>query len=143
MQCEARISERADRHCGCHPPHRLRTGNAVSVQLRDELDRVMDDLDHDDEGRVLLIRANGALVGTGYHLKGFSRHWNADSAMNAVQRRPHRCNFVRWRRDFHLLRERQMDSFRPRPCTIAVVQGHCVAGSMTGQVLHVAGGACG
>jgi enoyl-CoA hydratase len=129
MQFETLIYEKADRIATVtlNRPH---TGNAISVQLRDELDVVMDDLDQDDETRVLVIKANGAHFGTGYDLKEFSYLWDADSAINDVQRRPHRRNPVWSRREFHLSRERWMRLFRLRQCTIAVVHGHCVAGSL-------------
>jgi enoyl-CoA hydratase len=108
-------------------PHK---GNALSRQLRDELDLVMDDLDLDDDTRVLLIKAAGDHFSTGYDLNEFSYLWDADSAINDVQRRPHRRSPVWSRREFHLSRERWMRLFRLRQATIAVVHGHCVAGGL-------------
>ena len=108
-------------------PHK---GNALSVQLRDELDLVMDDLDHDDETRVLIVDAAGDHFSTGYDLNEFSYLWDADSAINEVQRRPHRHAPVWSRREFHLSRERWMRLFRLRQATIGVVHGHCVAGGL-------------
>ena len=108
-------------------PHK---GNALSRQLRDELDLVMDDLDIDDETRVLLIKANGDHFSTGYDLNEFSYLWDADSAINDVQRRPHRRAPVWSRREFHLSRERWMRLFRLRQATVAAVHGHCVAGGL-------------
>ena len=129
MKLETLIYEKQDRIATVtlNRPH---TGNAISVQLRDELDLVMDDLDDDDETRVLIIKANGNHFGTGYDLKEFSYLWDADSAINDIQRRPHRRNPVWSRREFHLPRERWMRLFRLRQCTIAVIHGHCVAGSL-------------
>ena len=110
--------------------NRAHKGNAISVQLRDELDLVMDDLDQDDETRVLIIDAAGAHFSTGYDLNEFSYIWDADSAINDVQRRPHRQAPVWSRREFHLSRERWMRLFRLRQATIGVVHGHCVAGGL-------------
>lgn len=110
--------------------NRAHKGNAISVQLRDELDLVMDDLDQDDETRVLIIDAAGAHFSTGYDLNEFSYLWDADSAINEVQRRPHRQAPVWSRREFHLSRERWMRLFRLRQATIGVVHGHCVAGGL-------------
>lgn len=110
--------------------NRAHKGNAISVQLRDELDLVMDDLDQDDETRVLIIDAAGAHFSTGYDLNEFSYLWDADSAINDVQRRPHRQTPVWSRREFHLSRERWMRLFRLRQATIGVVHGHCVAGGL-------------
>lgn len=119
--------------------NRPRTGNAITVQLRDEFDRVIVNLDHDEKARLLVIKADGAYFGTGYALKEF-----CDSAINAVhrrpQRRPHRRHPFLWRRDFQLSRERWMRLFRLRQCTFAVVHRRCAAGFMTAQVLYVAGG---
>ena len=110
--------------------NRAHKGNAISVQLRDELDLVMDDLDQDDKTRVLIIDAAGAHFSTGYDLNEFSYLWDADSAINDVQRRPHRQAPVWSRREFHLSRERWMRLFRLRQATIGVVHGHCVAGGL-------------
>lgn len=110
--------------------NRPHTGNALSRQLRNELDLVMDDLDEDDETRVLIIKAAGNHFSTGYDLKEFSYLWDAGSAINDVQRRPHRRSPVWSRREFHLSRERWMRLFRLRQATIAVVHGHCVAGGL-------------
>ena len=110
--------------------NRAHKGNAISVQLRDELDLGMDDLDQDDETRVLIIDAAGAHFSTGYDLNEFSYLWDADSAINDVQRRPHRQAPVWSRREFHLSRERWMRLFRLRQATIGVVHGHCVAGGL-------------
>lgn len=110
--------------------NRPEKGNAISRKLRDELDLVMDDLDVDDETRVLLVKAAGNHFSTGYDLTEFSYLWDADSAINDVQRRPHRRAPVWSRREFHLSRERWMRLFRLRQATIGAVHGHCVAGGL-------------
>jgi enoyl-CoA hydratase len=110
--------------------NRPEKGNALSRKLRDELDLVMDDLDMDDETRVLIVKANGDHFSTGYDLNEFSYLWDADSAINDVQRRPHRRAPVWSRREFHLSRERWLRLFRLRQATIGVVHGHCVAGGL-------------
>lgn len=129
MQLETVVYEKKDRIATVtlNRPHK---GNALSRQLRDELDLIMDDLDLDDETRVLLIKANGDHFSTGYDLNEFSYLWDADSAINDVQRRPHRRSPVWSRREFHLSRERWMRLFRLRQATVAAVHGHCVAGGL-------------
>ena len=129
MDLETLIYEKADRIATVtlNRPH---TGNALSRKLRDELDLVMDDLDQDDETRVLIIKSAGNHFSTGYDLTEFSYLWDADSANSEVQRRPHRRSPVWSRREFHLSRERWMRLFRLRQCTIAVIHGHCVAGGL-------------
>jgi enoyl-CoA hydratase len=104
--------------------------NALSRKLRDELDLVMDDLDLDDETRVLVIKANGNHFSAGYDLTEFSYLWDAHSALDDVQRRPHRRSPVWSRYEFHRSRERWMRLFHLRQATIAVVHGHCVAGGL-------------
>ena len=73
MKLETLIYEKADRIATVtlNRPH---TGNAISRQLRDELDLVMDDLDEDDETRVLIIKANGNHFGTGYAVSVVRSH---------------------------------------------------------------------
>jgi enoyl-CoA hydratase len=110
--------------------NRPEKGNAISRKLRDELDLVLDDLDEDDDTRVLIIKANGDHFSTGYDLTEFSYLWDADSAINEVQRRPHRRSPVWSRREFHLSRERWMRLFRIRQCTVGAVHGHCIAGGL-------------
>lgn len=129
MQFESIIYEKAGRIATVtlNRPH---TGNALSKGLRDDLDRVMDDLDEDDECRVLLIKAAGNNFSTGYDLKEFSYLWDADSAINEQQRRPHGRSPIWSRHRFHLSRERWMRLFHLRQATIAVVHGHCVAGGL-------------
>ena len=70
MKFETLIYEKQDRIATVtlNRPH---TGNAILVQLRDEIDLVMDDLE-DDDTRVLVIKANGNHFGTGNDLKEFS-----------------------------------------------------------------------
>lgn len=110
--------------------NRPEKGNALSRQLRDELDLVLDDLDLDDETRVLIVKANGNHFSTGYDLTEFSYLWDADSAVREEQTRPHRRSPVWSRREFHLSRERWMRLFRIRQATVGVVHGHCIAGGL-------------
>lgn len=110
--------------------NRPEKGNALSRKLRDELDLVMDDLDQDDEIRVLIVKANGSHFSTGYDLTEFSYLWDAESAIDEVQRRPHRRSPVWSRREFHLSRERWMRLLRLRQATIGTVHGYCVAGGL-------------
>jgi enoyl-CoA hydratase len=129
MKLETLIYEKEDRIATVtlNRPHK---GNALSVQLRDELDLVMDDLDQDDDTRVLIVKAAGNHFSTGYDLNEFSYLWDKDSGINEVQRRPHRRSPIWSRREFHLSRERWMRLFRLRQATIGVVHGHCVAGGL-------------
>jgi enoyl-CoA hydratase len=129
MELETLIYEKEDR-IATVTLNRPEKGNALSKKLRDELDLVMDDLDYDDETRVLIVKAAGDHFSTGYDLNEFSYLWDADSAINEVQRRPHRRSPVWSRREFHLSRERWMRLFRLRQATIGVVHGHCVAGGL-------------
>ncbi len=129
MEFETLIYEKQDR-IATVTLNRPEKGNALSRKLRDELDLVMDDLDVDDETRVLVIRAAGNHFSTGYDLTEFSYLWDADSAINDVQRRPHRRSPVWSRREFHLSRERWMRLFRLRQATIGLAHGHCIAGGL-------------
>ena len=58
MELETLIYEKADR-IATLTLNRPEKSNALSVKLRDELDLVLDDLDRDDDTRVLIIKANG------------------------------------------------------------------------------------
>ncbi len=129
MDFDTIIYEKSDR-IATVTLNRPEKGNALSRRLRDELDVVMDDLDTDDETRVLIIQAAGNHFSTGYDLTEFSYLWDADSANDELQRRPHRRSPVWSRREFHLSRERWMRLFRLRQCTIALAHGHCVAGGL-------------
>ncbi len=129
MEFETIIYEKADR-IATVTLNRPEKGNALSRLLRDELDVVMDDLDLDDETRVLIIKATGNHFSTGYDLTEFSYLWDAESARDDVQRRPHRRSPVWSRREFHLSRERWMRLFRLRQCTIALAHGHGGAGGL-------------
>ena len=129
MDLETLIYEKADR-IATVTLNRPDKANALSRKLRDELDLVMDDLDLDDETRVLVIKANGNHFSAGYDLTEFSYLWDAQSARDDVQRRPHRRSPVWSRYEFHRSRERWMRLFHLRQATIAVVHGHCVAGGL-------------
>ncbi len=130
LDLETLIYEKGDDHIATVTLNRPHKGNALSRQLRDELDLVMDDLDLDDDIRVLIVKANGNHFSTGYDLTEFSYLWDADSAVREEQTRPHRRAPVWSRREFHLSRERWMRLFRLRQATIAVVHGHCIAGGL-------------
>jgi enoyl-CoA hydratase len=129
MKLETLIYEKAGR-IATVTLNRPEKGNALSRKLRDELDEVMDDLDQDDETRVLIVKAAGNHFSTGYDLTEFSYLWDKDSAIDDVQRRPHRRAPIWSRREFHLSRERWMRLFRLRQATVGVVHGHCVAGGL-------------
>ena len=130
MKLQTLIYEKGEDRIATLTLNRPEKGNALSRQLRDELDLVLDDLDQDDETRVLIVKANGNHFSTGYDLTEFSYLWDADRAINAVQKRPHRRAPVWSRREFHLSRERWMRLFRIRQATIGVVHGHCIAGGL-------------
>ncbi len=109
-------------------------GNALSRQLRDELDLVLDDLDRDDDTRVLLIKANGDNFSTGYDLNEYAYLWapevmDTEEASREEDTRPHRRAPIWSRREFHESRERWMRLWRIRQATVACVHGHCVGGA--------------
>ena len=137
MKFETLIYEKADR-IATVTLNRPEKGNALSRKLRDELDLVMDDLDQDDETRVLVVKAAGNHFSTGYDLTEFSYLWDKDSAINDVQRRPHRRAPIWSRREFHLSRERWMRLFRLRQATIGIVYvGYLVYALVRGTVAGV------
>lgn len=108
-------------------------GNALSRKLRDELDLVLDDLDSDDDTRVLIIKANGKHFCTGYDLNEYGylwspEKWDEDKASREEDTRSHRRSAIWSRREFHESRERWMRLWRIRQATVACVHGNCVAG---------------
>ncbi len=108
-------------------------GNALSRRLRDELDLVLDDLDRDDDTRVLLIKANGQHFCTGYDLDEYGylwspEVWDEETASREEDTREYRRSAIWSRREFHLSRERWMRLWRIRQATVACVHGNCVAG---------------
>jgi enoyl-CoA hydratase len=109
-------------------PHR---GNALCRALRDEMDLVLDDLDSDDDTRVLVVRSNGKNFCTGYDLTEWAYLWGtAETPSRPEDARPHRRAPIFSRREFHESRERWMRLWRIRQATIGVVKGACVAGGL-------------
>jgi len=88
-------------------------GNAISAQMRDELDAVIDELDRDDDVRAVVFTGAGATFCTGYDLTAEAYAHPAPS----------------WhRRRFHLSRERWLRLWRVRQVTVGAVCGNCLAG---------------
>lgn len=105
-------------------------GNALSRELRREMDYVMDDLDFDDEVRVLVVKSNGKNFCTGYDLNQWGYLWATGEPSRPEDARPHRRAPIFSRREFHESRERWMRLWRIRQATIGVVRGACVAGGL-------------
>lgn len=106
-------------------------GNALCRKLRDELDVVLDDLDSDDDTRVLVVKSNGKNFCTGYDLTEWAYLWgSAETPSRPEDARPHRRAPIFSRREFHESRERWMRLWRVRQATIGVVRGACVAGGL-------------
>ena len=110
--------------------NRPERGNALSRQLRDELDLVLDDLDSDDDTRVLVIASNGKNFCTGYDLTEWGYLWGTGEPSRPEDTRPHRRAPIFSRREFHESRERWMRLWRLRQPTIGVVRGACLAGGL-------------
>ncbi len=105
-------------------------GNALSRELRNDLDRVLDDLDSDDDTRVLVVKSNGKNFCTGYDLAQWGYLWDDQIASRPEDERPHRRHPIWSRREFHESRERWMRLWRIRQATVGVVRGSCVAGGL-------------
>ncbi len=130
MDLETLIYEKKDR-IAILTLNRPERGNALCRKLRDELDLVLDDLDSDDDTRVLVIKSNGKNFCTGYDLTEWAYLWNsAETPSRPEDARPHRRNPIFSRREFHESRERWMRLWRIRQATIGVVRGACVAGGL-------------
>lgn len=111
--------------------NRPERGNALCRRLRDELDLVLDDLDSDDDTRVLVIKSNGKNFCTGYDLTEWAYLWDsAETPSRPEDARPHRRSPIFSRREFHESRERWMRLWRIRQATVGVVRGACVAGGL-------------
>ena len=111
--------------------NRPERGNALCRRLRDELDLVLDDLDSDDDTRVLVVKSNGKNFCTGYDLTEWAYLWDtAETPSRPEDARPHRRAPIFSRREFHESRERWMRLWRIRQATIGVVRGACVAGGL-------------
>ena len=105
-------------------------GNALSRGLRRELDLVMDDLDSDDDTRVLVVKSNGKNFCTGYDLAEWAYLWDENVASRPEDERLHRRHPIWSRREFHESRERWMRLWRIRQATVGAVRGDCVAGGL-------------
>ena len=105
-------------------------GNALSRLMRTELDAVMDDLDSDDDTRVLIVQSNGKNFCTGYDLAEWAYLWDPEVFSREEDKRLHRRHPIWSRREFHESRERWMRLWRIRQATVGAVQGHCVAGGL-------------
>jgi len=105
-------------------------GNALSRELRREMDYVLDDLDFDDDIRVLVVKSNGKNFCTGYDLNQWGYLWGTGTPSRPEDARPHRRAPIFSRREFHESRERWMRLWRIRQATIGVVKGACVAGGL-------------
>ena len=113
--------------------NRPEVGNALSPQLRDELDAVIDDLERDDETRAVIVKAAGKNFCVGYDLGSPMRP--PGEALPDIEGHPRPRSghpfAPSWtRRDFHLSRERWLRLWRVRQVTIGAVHGHCVAGGV-------------
>lgn len=129
MDLDTLIYEKGDR-IATLTLNRPDKGNALSRQLRDELDLVLDDLDSDDDTRVLIVKSNGKNFCTGYDLKEWGYLWGSGEPSRPEDTRPHRRAPIFSRREFHESRERWMRLWRIRQATIGVVRGACVAGGL-------------
>ena len=110
--------------------NRPERGNALCRQLRDEMDDVLDDLDSDDDTRVLIVASNGKNFCTGYDLSEWGYLWGTGEPSRPEDSRPHRRAPIFSRREFHESRERWMRLWRIRQATVGVVRGACVAGGL-------------
>lgn len=110
--------------------NRPERGNALCRLLRAELDLVLDDLDSDDDTRVLVIKSNGKNFCTGYDLTEWGYLWATGEPSRPEDAREHRRSPIFSRREFHESRERWMRLWRIRQATIGVVHGACVAGGL-------------
>lgn len=129
MELDTLIYEKSDR-IATLTLNRPERGNALCRQLRDELDLVLDDLDSDDDTRVLVIKSNGKNFCTGYDLTEWGYLWGSGEPSRPEDSRAHRRAPIFSRREFHESRERWMRLWRIRQATIGVVKGACVAGGL-------------
>jgi enoyl-CoA hydratase len=112
-------------------PDRL---NSLSQELRDELDVVMDDLETDDNTRVVIFKGAGRAFSAGYDMGGTLRAPEAplyDAGDRGMDQARLPSTGASWmRRMFHLSAERWLRLFNLRQCTIAQVHGYCLAGGV-------------
>ena len=129
MELETLIYEKGDR-IATMTLNRPERGNALCRQMRDDMDLVMDDLDRDDDTRVLVVKSNGKNFCTGYDLTEGGYLWGSGEPSRPEGSRPHRRAPIFSRREFHESRERWMRLWRIRQATVGVVRGACVAGGL-------------
>ncbi|MBI2848007.1 MAG: enoyl-CoA hydratase/isomerase family protein [Chloroflexi bacterium] len=108
--------------------------NSMSVGLRDELDMVIDDLEADDNTRVVVFKGAGRAFCSGYDLGGY-RPPPQSPLQEAPAKGMDQTRFPStgpsWtRRRFQLSAERWLRLFHVRQCTIAQVHGYCLAGGL-------------
>ncbi|GAB2932035.1 crotonase/enoyl-CoA hydratase family protein [Rhodococcus aerolatus] len=129
MELDTLLYEKSDR-IATLTLNRPERGNALNRHLRDELDLILDDLDADDDTRVLVVRSNGKNFCTGYDLTEWGYLWDSGQPSRPEDSRPHRRAPIFSRREFHESRERWMRLWRIRQATVGVVRGACVAGGL-------------
>ncbi|GAA2011170.1 enoyl-CoA hydratase-related protein [Nocardioides kribbensis] len=129
MELETLVYEKSDR-IATMTLNRPDRGNALCRQMRDDMDLVMDDLDRDDDTRVLVVKSNGKNFCTGYDLTEWGYLWGSGEPSRPEDSRPHRRAPIFSRREFHESRERWMRLWRIRQATVGVVRGACVAGGL-------------
>jgi hypothetical protein len=108
-------------------PERL---NSMSTQMRDELDMVIEDLENDDDTRVLIIKGAGRAFCSGYFLGGGGQRREPlvyDTGLGD-QPRAQRIGASWTRRNIRMSHERWMRLWNVRQVTIAQVHGYCLAG---------------
>ena len=73
----AHVLTRVEGRLGHLTLNRPERGNALCRQLRDEMGLVLDDLDRDDDTRVLVVKSNGKNFCTGYDLTEWGYLWGS------------------------------------------------------------------
>lgn len=117
--------------------------NALSQGLRNELDMVIDDLETDNNTRVVIFKGAGRAFSAGYDIGGPRRAPAApgtpatpeaplyDAGARGMDQTRLPNTGASWsRRNFYLSAERWMRLFNVRQCTIAQVHGYCAAGGV-------------
>lgn len=97
--------------------NRPERNNAISLRMRDEFDRVMDELDASDDVHAVIVTGAGVNFCAGY-----------DLSSGEMERLIPRDTPGWYRRSFHVSRERWLRLWRLRQVTIGAVHGHCLAG---------------